>query len=324
MNRGDQLKIGILGYASIARRYIISSLQSHRKFELVAIARRFETGEEPSTLNMVYGYEKLLAEYDLDAVYIALPNSLHVEWAEKALNRDIHVLVEKSLACSLSETKMLVALASAKNLALVENFQFRFHSQLDYILNLISQKKIGEMRAVRCWMGFPTFDSAENIRYEKSLGGGSLLDAGVYTLKLSSILLGDNCDVPFGCVQIDPDRNVDVWGNGIVVERSSKLTSHISFGFDNHYQCGLEVWGSNGIIKTNRIFTAPPTLEPVVQVEDENGVESITLPADNHFHNMLDHFFHQCCIGGSKEESEENLSQAKLTHEFQRSAGLLE
>ena len=158
----SSVKIGVIACADIARRSVIPAILSlTEQYKLSGIASRTkEKAEEFASLfNTVpyTGYESLLNEAKLDAVYIPLPNSMHAKWIEEGLSRNLHVLVEKSMTCSYKEVKYLNDLASERGLVLVEHFQFRFHEQLAVILKMVNEGKIGEIRCVRSSFGFPPF-----------------------------------------------------------------------------------------------------------------------------------------------------------------------
>lgn len=319
-----RLNIGILSTASIAQRSVIPALNSlANKFKLYAIAsRNVERAQIVAhDYNMkAYGsYDALIEDTELDAVYIPLPNSLHHEWAGKALDNGLHVLVEKSLACTLGEAEQLTKKAQANNLILMENFQFRFHRQINYILDLIETDRIGELRSVRASFGFPPFSEANNIRYNSELGGGALLDAAAYMMKISAILLGEEIEVKAASISIDQDKGVDIWGTGLIQKKDSPLTAHIAYGFDHYYQCGIELWGSKGKLSTNRLFTARPDYEPQIQLETAGGKEIVTVPSDDHFQNILS-YFHKLITEKPNEliekEHQQNLLQARLLHSF--------
>ena len=110
-------------------------------------------------------YAELITSNKIDAVYIALPNSMHFKWAKFALDNNIHVICEKPLTCNLIETQILVELAIKNNLVLMETFQFRFHSQFLKILEIIRNNKIGEIRSLKANFSFPPFVDKNNIRY---------------------------------------------------------------------------------------------------------------------------------------------------------------
>lgn len=316
------LKIGILGCADIADRYIIPNiLNLPDEYELIGIASRTQekAQEFASKFNTVpySSYNRLLDNSELEAVYIPLPNSLHAEWINECLQRGLHVIVEKSMATDYVTVNNLNSAAIAKSLVLFENFQFRFHSQLQWIQNQVRDGVIGELRCIKSSFGFPPFKDENNIRYNKELGGGALLDTGAYPIKISQIFLGEDVSVNSAKLHLDERTGVDIWGGGFVSQNKGDLFSEIAFGFDNYYQCSLELWGNKGKLFTNRIFTAPPGYKPEITLDRDGQSEKITLPEDNHFINMLRHF-HQLVTSGNQYENIQNIKQAELIDEFRR------
>ena len=316
-----KLNIGVLGCANIAERFIIPTLKEMGEFNLAGIASR--TKEKADSFakefntKAFYSYESLLEDSSLDAVYIPLPNSIHFEWIKKALEQNLHVLVEKSMACEYEEVIELNNLAKEKGLVLIENFQFRFHSQLQYIKDVVDSCKIGELRNIRASFGFPPFSDDDNIRYKKELGGGALLDAGAYPLKISQIFLGSDIAVQSASLEIPKDKEVDIWGSAYIKQNNGNLASQIAFGFDHFYQNSIELWGSKGKIYTNRIFTAAPGFKPIVEIETNDGKESVNLSSDHHFKNMLKHFYTKIIIKEKVEDEYiQNINQARLIKEL--------
>ena len=315
-----KINIGVLGCANIAERFIIPTLKEMDEFNLVGIASRTEEKADSFAKKFetkaFYSYESLLDDTSLDAVYIPLPNSLHYEWIKKALEKNLHVLVEKSMAFELEEVVELNNLAKEKGLVLIENFQFRFHLQLKYIKELVDSGKIGDLRNIRTSFGFPPFDHSNNIRYKKELGGGALLDAGAYPLKISQIFLGNDILVQSASLETPKDKEVDIWGSAYIKQRNGNLASQIAFGFDHFYQNNIELWGSKGKIYTNRIFTAAPGFEPKIEIETNEGKEVVKLPSDHHFKNMLKYFYTQIFTKENIEnEYMQNINQARLIKE---------
>jgi NDP-hexose-3-ketoreductase len=324
MSTNRILNIGILGLASIATRSIIPSIISlPEHFFLRGVASRTvsRATKFSSQHNCVAyeSYEDLLLDPKIDAVYIPLPNALHFRFVMMALENGKHVLVEKSLGCSLDEVKKIVDCAGRSNLVVLENFQFRFHSQLNTILNLLKNGAIGDLRSMRVAFGFPPFQDPNNIRYIPELGGGALLDAGAYPLKIGSIFLGDDIFLAQSSMAFDEKKSVDIWGGGVLQQINSPLFCHFSYGFDHYYQCSLELWGSTGKISTNRIFTAPSNLDPKILVETSLGAEEKILPADDAFKNILK-YFHGLIANKRNElvqyEYSQNLLQARLIQDF--------
>ena len=314
-----RIRIGVLGAANIAVRSVIPAIESlQERFELVGIGSRNPSKRQDiEEQKLIKGYDNLLNNFSLDAVYIPLPNSLHFEWVKKALKRGIHVLVEKSLSCSYEEVVELNSLAKEKKVVLVENFQFRFHSQLQYVLDVVKDGKLGELRIVKSTFCFPPFSDKQNIRYKEELGGGALLDAGAYPVKFSQLVLGEELEVTSAVLNKE-DQEVDIWGGAFLQQKNGKLFSQIAFGFDNYYQCSIELVGSNGRLYTNRIFTAGEAVTPAILLEtNSGGTKEIKLDPDNHFRNMLIHFSE--LVRGNKDaalEYDANVNQARLLQEI--------
>ncbi|MDC1243077.1 Gfo/Idh/MocA family oxidoreductase [Amylibacter sp.] len=326
MTSSPIINIAVLGAASIALRSVIPAinlLPNH--FRLVGISSRDRSKMERISSSYeckAYGtYESLLTEGSIDAIYIPLPNALHYPFVKRALENGKHVLVEKSLGCTLDEVEELVEIAKINNLVLFENFQFRFHSQLSSILQIIKDGTIGDLRSMKVAFGFPPFPDPNNIRYSAELGGGALLDAGAYAMKIAPFFLGNDIFVTQASSAHDQIKGVDIWGGGVVQQRNGPLFCHFSYGFDHYYQCSLELWGSIGKLTTNRIFTAPVGYIPKLIIETQNVVKEFCLSEDDQFKNMLEHFY--SLITGSESvlmEYEQNVQQANLIHEFKQLA----
>lgn len=319
-----KIKIGVLGCADIAERMVLPAIKELDDFELVGVASRSKIkakrlAEKFGTIPYT-GYETITEAYP-DAIYIPLPNSLHYYWIKYFLNAGVHVLVEKSMTCNLQETIELNELARAKDLVLLENFQFRFHSQLGFIQKLLADGLIGELRNIRSAFGFPPFTSKDNIRYNKELGGGSLLDAGAYPLKISQIFMNRDVFVDGSVLNVSVEFGVDTWGSAFLKSHTNNVTSQIAFGFEHYYQNTLELWGSKGKIIADRIFTAGPSVAPKVLVETSSDKNIHVIEPENHFSKMLLYF--QLLINGTIGKEVEfigNIQQAKLINQIYRQA----
>ncbi len=267
-----KINIAVLGCAAIAERSVIPALLDlPAHYSLVAIASRNtdKANEFARRFNTkaYTGYQQAIDDKTIDAVYIPLPNSLHFEWVQKSLKAGKHVLVEKSLACTYNEALELNKLAREGNLALVENFQFRFHSQLAYIKDLLQNGTIGEIRCIRSSFGFPGLPTESDIRYQKVLGGGALLDAGAYPIKIAQIFMGNDIEVKAANLNSIEAKEVDIWGGAYLKQTKGNLFAEIAFGFQHFYQCNIEIWGSQGKLYSNRIFTAGNNVKPEIEIE---------------------------------------------------------
>jgi len=318
----NQVNIGILGCAAIAERLVIPAINASDNFNLVAIASRSckKAGSFASKFGCeaIEGYQNLVDRDDIDAVYIPLPIGLHQEWVISSLENGKHVLCEKSLAPDFSTVNSMVETARGQSLVLIENFMFAFHSQHQFVLDKLKSGEIGEIRCFRSSFGFPPFTD-DNIRYSKALGGGSLLDAGTYTVKATRLILGDEIEVTSAFLGHEAGKEVDIYGGASLVSGSGHI-SQIAFGFDNYYQCSYEIWGSKGKLISERAFTAGPDIMPKITIEKQNERHEYTLPRDNHFLNILGHFHESIQNRILEQNYSELLNQSRLLTQIQEYA----
>lgn len=313
----NKLKIGVLSCANIAKRSVVPAILAIPELELVAIASRTEqkANEFAHAFNCeaVVGYQQLLDRKDIDAIYMPLPTGLHEEWVLKALEAGKHILIEKSLAMSFSSAQVMVKKAKEKGLLIMENFMFLYHGQHNFVKDLISQNKIGELRCFRSSFGFPPLAN-DNFRYNKTLGGGALLDAAAYTVRASQLFLGDDLMVAASTLN-DENTEVDIFG-GAYLKSKSGAFSEVAFGFDNFYQCNYELWGSKGKITVHRAFTPGADFKPTITLEVQGEVFNYEVNAENHFVNILNEF--KRCIFERDMESKyvEILNQSRLLQEL--------
>ena len=264
-------------------------------------------------------YNSLVHSTDVDAIYLPLPPALHHQWASAAVASGKHILVEKPCTTVLSDTEMLLHAASQRGLATHENYMFTFHAQLEAINQIVRSGEIGEVRLYRIAFGFPR-RAQNDFRYNKTLGGGALLDCGGYTLKYASLLLGPTASIRYAQRNYIDGFDVDMYGSAALVNDEG-ITAQVAFGMDQNYKCELEVWGSKGTIYTNRIFTAPTSLIPEVVIRKGNDEQRHPLPTDNAFAKSILHFLH-CMDDASVRTANYQtiLQQAKLVEEFKQIA----
>lgn len=261
------------------------------------------------------GYQSLIESSDLDAIYLPLPPALHYKWAKLALERGKHVFVEKPSTTCLADTQELINIASEKGLALHENYMFVFHEQISAINEKVTGGEIGDVRLYRISFGFPRRD-ARDFRYNKSLGGGALLDAGGYTMKLATTLLGNEVKLKAASAGYVEGLEVDVYGSA-TIENEKGVVAQLAFGMDNDYKCELEIWGSYGTLITGRIMTAPNGFVPSFTIKRNQDYTNGTLPADDAFLKSIEHFGH--CITDDnirKANYKEMLLQESLVEDF--------
>jgi predicted dehydrogenase len=188
------LRLGILGCANIAKQFVRDVADSPRVAIQAVASRDLSKAQEfAQTFNIARthgSYEALLADSALDAVYIPLPNSMHAEWAIRALQAGKHVLCEKPLALNLGEVTRMFDVARQQGLMLLESYPYWFQPQTRDLLACLSHDKIGELRSMQASFGFTLGNPDHNIRMKPDLGGGALLDAGSYPVSLIRLVMG--------------------------------------------------------------------------------------------------------------------------------------
>src|SRR5256885_3035753 len=186
--------MGVLGAANIARKVVIPAILRAEGVDLVAIGSRSGRGAEFIAEAGLTGvractYEELLADPEVDAVYIPLPNHLHAEWSMRAADAGKHVLCEKPAARTAAETARMIDHCVACGVVWMEAFMYRFHPQWQVVFERLRAGAIGELKLVRSIFTF-TVKSSENVRRQLELGGGSLYDVGYYCVNASRWTMG--------------------------------------------------------------------------------------------------------------------------------------
>ncbi|GIP21973.1 Gfo/Idh/MocA family protein [Paenibacillus sp. J22TS3] len=255
-----KLRWGIISTADIGIKAVMPAIQQSATGVLAAVASRnldkSEAVRAQFGMDKAYGtYEELLADPEIDAVYIPLPNHLHREWAIKAMEAGKHVLCEKPLALNAAEASEMAQTSVRTGMVLAEAFMYRHHPRLDRVRELIEQGEIGEIRGIRSVFTFNNPDIT-NIRAKREYGGGGLYDVGCYPLSAARLILGAEPVAATVQAQFsDAHDGVDMMASGLV-----EFPGGVGLTFD----CGmwaegrefLEILGSRGRIEVPHTFTA--------------------------------------------------------------------
>jgi predicted dehydrogenase len=256
---GGVVRWGILSTANIGVRKVIPATQKAERCEVVAIASRdgeraARTAAELGIPRAHEGYDSLLSDPDVDAVYIPLPNSEHAAWTIAAARAGKHVLCEKPLAMTAAEAEEMVRACANEGVLLMEAFMYRLHPSWEAARDLVASGRIGRVRAVQSWFSYFN-DDPGNIRNVPELGGGALYDIGCYCINLSRMLFGGE---PTG---IEASVTHDATGTDV-------LTSAILV-FDDDvavFTCStraepdqrVHIYGTEGRISIGIPFNIPP------------------------------------------------------------------
>jgi predicted dehydrogenase len=190
--REGNLRWGILSTANIARAAVIPAIKASRNGDVRAVGSRnreraYAFASELGIPQSYGSYEALVEADDIDAVYIGLPNSLHCQWTLKAARAGKHVLCEKPLGATAAECEEMERVAQMSGVVLMEAFMYRFHPRIDRVAKLIADGAIGPLRGVQSSFTF-RLRRADDIRLQKDLAGGALMDVGCYCVNVSRTL----------------------------------------------------------------------------------------------------------------------------------------
>src|SRR5271166_5588213 len=240
------MRLGLLSTARI-NELLVAGARQARGVEVVAIGSRDRARAEAQAqalgIPRAHGsYEELLADPDVEAVYVALPNSLHVEWSVRALEAGRHVLCEKPLSRRPAELVRAFDVAERRGLVLAEGFMWRHHPQAHRLLELLGE--VGELRLIRTSFSF-LLENAADVRLRASLDGGALMDLGCYCLSAARLLAGEPLVV--SAQQVRGGDAVDMRLTGLLRFAHDVLAT-IDCGFDLASRDGLEVAGTQGVI----------------------------------------------------------------------------
>ena len=190
----QKLSWGIISTANIGKWAVVPAIKASNNGEIVAVASRDQSKSEKFAAEFgiprsYEGYDAILDDNEIDAVYIPLPNSLHREWTIKAAEKGKHILCEKPLGLTTGECKDMQAAASANGVKLMEAFMYRFHPQTEEVIKIVQNGQLGELRMIHSAFTF-RLTNPDNIRLKPELGGGSLMDVGCYCVNICRTLAG--------------------------------------------------------------------------------------------------------------------------------------
>ncbi|WP_410537976.1 Gfo/Idh/MocA family protein [Streptomyces sp. KL2] len=313
------VRVAVLGCADIARRRMLPALAASPRTELVAVAgrdrRRAEETARPYGCRAVHGYDAVLEDEAVEAVYVPLPAALHARWAEAALRAGKHVLAEKPLTTDRRRTRELLELARERGLALVENTMFVHHPQHAVVRKLLADGAVGELRSLRAEFAVPRRPEGD-IRLRRELGGGALWDTGVYPVRAALYFLGPEAAVAGAVLTDDPRHGVDVSGAALL-RTPDGVTAQLAFGLDHGYRSVCELAGTRGRIVVDRAFTPPADHAPVIRVEGATGVEEVRLAPFDQVAAAVDAFA-AAARAGAVPDARACLRQAELLEEIAR------
>jgi D-xylose 1-dehydrogenase (NADP+, D-xylono-1,5-lactone-forming) len=284
------VKWGIVSTAHINRLFLPGARQAD-DVEILAVASRDQPRAnryaQENGIERAYGsYDALLADADVEVVYISLPNSLHVEWTIKALEAGKHVLCEKPLSRRTADVDHAFDVAERNDRLLMEAFMYRHNPQTRRLTELIAEQAVGRIRIVRAAFGFVARDPA-NVRLSAALDGGALMDVGCYCVSGSRLIAGEPTRVMGEQALGGQGDGVDVAFAG-VMRFAHDITAHFDAGLALASKDLLEVVGDQGTLRlADPWHCRRPGIDLVRDGEDETErieiepVNSYRLEAEN-------------------------------------------
>ena len=282
MANQSRVKWGVLGAASIAVRKVIPGMQLGELSEVYGLASRdhVKAQKVAQTLGIAktYGsYEELLADEKIEAVYIPLPNHLHVPWAIKACEAGKHVLCEKPIGLSVEEVKQLIVARDRAGVLVGEAFMVRTHPQWVRTRELVRAGRIGELKAIMGAFSYFNRDAA-NVRNVLEWGGGGVMDIGCYPIFTSRMIFDQEPRRVAAVVERDPEFRVDRLASAILDFPAGQSIWTCSTQMVPYQR--MQFFGTQGRIEIEIPFNAPPGRETRILVDDGRDVFGGGVTAD--------------------------------------------
>jgi xylose dehydrogenase (NAD/NADP) len=285
MTRNDRIRFGFLSTANI-NRLVLAGAHESDQVEVVAVGSRDEARADAYArehgIPRAHGsYEALLADSDVDAIYISLPNSMHVEWSIKALEAGKHVLCEKPFDKDPAEVERAFDAAERADRLLMEAFMWRHNPQTKRLQELVAEGAVGTLRLVRASFGF-ALDDTSNIRLRADVDGGSLMDVGCYCVS-GSRLLGGEPERVLG-EQVVGETGVDV-RMAATLRFPGEVVAQFDSALDVASRDELEVIGSEA-----SLFLDDPwhCREPGIELRRDGRVERVEVERVNSYRLELE------------------------------------
>jgi predicted dehydrogenase len=271
----------VLGTAAIATQRTIPALNQAPSATLLALASR--NGDKARMVAEKFGiprayagYEDLLADPDIDAVYVPLPNGLHFEWSVRALEAGKHVLCEKPICLRAADVTRLCAVRERMGLRIEEGFGFRNHPQWAMFEHLRSTNAIGPVRAVHATLAKQFFDP-KDVRNDKDAGGGGLYDLGSYAVSACNLIFRRQPERVVATLERDPAFGIDRLSSALLDYGDAHAaftvaTQSGSAGWGSHQQ--LAVLGATGWLRFNFPYAHARPTACCIEVGDSTAVGS--------------------------------------------------
>ena len=325
---------GVLGCSGIGKSRTIPGLLACENAELYAIAGRNEEKlkayAEPFAPKKLYtDYQALLDDENVDAVYLPLPNGVHMEWVKKAAAAGKHILCEKPMALTEEQVREMFAAAKEHGVLLEEAYAYRHAQLVQKVKDIVDSGAIGRIRYLES--KHSTFDTNRSgIRYQKGNGGGAVYDVTCYNVSLASYLFGkDPEDMSVYC-GFDKETGVDV-SDAVMLRYEEGVTAMLYAGLDAYRRGCYSILGETGRIDVDHKFNSSGVCHIRVstgarpqgaEYVDETTTE-YTIWVDDNYKKEIE-LFSDAVLNGSAltVSEEESLRTARVCDAIRRAGGI--
>jgi predicted dehydrogenase len=297
-DRLEPVSWGVLSTADIGLEKVLPAMQDSELSRVDAIASRSKEKADEAAESLRIGttfgsYEELLADPSIEAVYIPLPNHLHLQWTLAAAEAGKHVLCEKPIAMNSDDARLMVQACESAGVLLMEAFMYRLHPMWLKVVELIETGAIGELRSVQTAFSYFN-DDPHNIRNIPEVGGGSLYDIGCYAVNAARLLFGSEPTGVKSVVLRDPELGTDILTSALLDFGGGHSSFVCSTQMEDDQR--VVVHGTTGRIVVEIPFNIPPD-RPTRVLEISGGdppvdpdVEVHEIPAANPYSVEADAF----------------------------------
>lgn len=315
---------GIMGTANIARGQFLPGVRYAGGTAEAVASRDSHAAEryaaEHGIVRALTGYQTLIDDPDVDALYIALPNSLHAEWTIAALQAGKPVLCEKPLTGSLADTRRVLDVAMQSGTLLWEAFVFPFHDQMARVRETLGSGAIGELREIHSDFHFRVA-RPDNIRLSRDLAGGALNDVGCYPIRLAFELFGRAHSSAWGS-SVPGGHGVDLESTAVLGYGEGRNLV-LSCGMNRRYDTFTRLVGSDGEIRMSNPFH-PSEGDRLEILGRESESTTAATPGEPSFSAAIRHI--QAVLGGAQEPRllaiDTSLPTAQALHDLHAHLGL--
>ncbi|MFC5721271.1 Gfo/Idh/MocA family protein [Streptomyces gamaensis] len=297
------LRWGVLGATSYIAGHLMPAIAATPGCALTAVASRphrraqAEAAARPFGATAHADYAALVADPGIDAVYIALPNTDHVEWTVRALEAGKHVLVEKPMAMDEEGCARVEQAARAASRTVMEAFMYRFHPQQRRAAEILASGEIGELRVVRASFAFAIGTGSGNIRLEPSLGGGATWDVGPYAIDAPMLFFGQAPQEVSARFSSRPGLTVDTSAVA-TMDFGDGRAAVVDYSIDYGPRAAYELQGTHGTLSVRNAW-AMSGEDGHLTVLTADGVREETVPAADHYQEQVAAFARAVRDGGS-------------------------